>query len=165
MLKKHISKYACAIGIMTILSGCSESNGVDYVSPSPQSGFATNKQVFAAQYSAADNQWNAPKSTLFTLPITFKNVSASAWSSHTAEQPVRASYHWLDLEKNMLIFEGARTSFPSDVTPGAKQTIDLQVKPPEQKGQYILQVTMVQEGVAWFEQQYVTPLELKINID
>lgn len=165
MLKKHISKYACAISIIAILSGCFESNGVDYVSPPPQSGFATNKQVFAAQYSVAVKQWSVPKSALFTLPITFKNVSASAWSSHTAEQPVRASYHWLDLEKNMLFFEGERTSFPSDVAPGAKQTIDLLVKPPEQKGQYILQVTMIQEGVAWFEQQYVTPLELKINID
>src|SRR5690606_40660029 len=70
------------------------STGVDYMDPSPQYGFATNKEVFAAHYSTASKQWNAPKNTLFSLPITVKNVSASAWSSQTENQPVQLSYHW-----------------------------------------------------------------------
>ncbi len=145
--------------------GCSESNGVDYMSPSPKSGFATNKEVFAAQYSVSSNKWSANKGMLFTVPITVKNVSASAWSSHTQEHAVHLSYHWLDLEKNMLHFEGLRTSFPDVVAPGEQRTINLRVEAPSIAGRYILQVTMLKDGVDWFERQYVTPLEVKIKID
>ena len=145
--------------------GCSDSSGVDYMEPSPQSGFSTNKQVFAAQYTAVSKKWAAKKNTLFTVPITVKNVSASAWSSHTAEHSVKLSYHWLDHERNLLIYEGLRTSFPKTVIPGELQEIDLRVQSPTQAGHYILQITMIKEGVSWFERQYVTPLELKINID
>ncbi len=148
-----------------IIYGCSESNGVDYMSPSPQHGFATNKEVFAAQYFSTNKKWQAPKSTAFTLPIKVKNVSASAWSSETAEKPVRLSYHWLDLKRNILTFEGKRTSLTGFVVPGADQTVHLQIVAPAQADRYILQVTLLQEGVAWFENQYVTPLELQIDIN
>ena len=90
------------------ICGCSESNGVDYMAPSPQNGFSTNKQVFAAKYSTSSKEWSAKQGALFTVPITVKNVSASAWSSHTEEHSVQMSYHWLDLKKNMLTFEGLR---------------------------------------------------------
>lgn len=162
---KALKYFALAILSSLTLSGCSESNGVDYMNPSPKSGFAINKEVFAAQFSTLSKQWHAPKNTIFSLPITVKNVSASGWSSLTEEQPVQLSYHWLDADKNILIFEGRRTSLKGIVAPGEKQTVNLQVETLPQSGQYILQVTMLQEGVAWFEQQYVTPLELKINID
>ena len=148
-----------------LIYGCSESNGVDYMDPSPQDGFATNKEVFAAQYSTVSKQWAAPKNTLFAIPITVKNVSASAWSSQTEDQPVQLSYHWYDLDKNVLVFEGRRTPLPNIVAPGQQQMINLHIDALPQSGRYILQVTMVQEGVAWFEQQYVTPLELQININ
>ena len=159
------------IRLFTIISwslfiyGCSESSGVDYMDPSPQYGFATNKEVFAAQYSTVSKQWTAPKNTLFAIPITVKNVSASAWSSQTEDQPVKLSYHWYDLDKNVLVFEGRRTPLPNIVAPGQQQMINLHNDALPQSGRYILQVTMVQEGVAWFEQQYVTPLELQININ
>lgn len=161
----NITKTAFVIFILGVLNGCSDSNGVDYMSPSPQYGFATNKEVFAAQYFSTNKKWRAPKSTVFTLPIKVKNVSASAWSSETAEKPVRLSYHWLDLKRNMLIFEGERTSLIGFVVPGAEQTVHLQILAPTQVGRYILQVTLLQEDVAWFESQYVTPLELQIDID
>ena len=150
---------------LSFMYGCSESNGVNYMNPSPKHGFATNKEVFAAQYFASNKQWRAPQGTMFTLPVKVKNVSASAWSSETAEQAIRLSYHWLDLKKNMLIFEGQRTSLAGIVVPGGEQTVHLQVAAPAQPGRYILQVTLLQEGVAWFENQYVTPLELQIDID
>ncbi len=147
------------------ICGCSESNGVDYMAPSPQNGFSTNKQVFAAKYSTSSKEWSAKQGALFTVPITVKNVSASAWSSHTEEHSVQMSYHWLDLKKNMLTFEGLRTSFPKTIVPGAQHTVDLRVEAPAQLGRYILQVTMIKNGVDWFERQYVTPLELILNID
>lgn len=157
-------RLALIICSLFVLYGCSESSGVNYMSPSPQYGFATNKEVFAAQYSATSTQWNAPSNTQFSLPITIKNVSASAWSSQTEQQPVYISYHWLDLEKKILVFEGRRTSLLASVAPGAEQKVNLHIDSLPQPGQYILQVTMLQEGVDWFERQYVTPLELKINI-
>src|SRR5690554_951697 len=162
---KALKYFALAILSSLTLSGCSESNGVDYMNPSPKSGFATNKEVFAAQYSTVSKQWTAPKNTLFSLPITVKNVSASAWSSQTENQPVQLSYHWYDLDKNVLVFEGRRTPLPNIIAPGQQQMINLHIDALPQSGRYILQVTMVQEGVAWFEQQYVTPLELQININ
>ncbi len=52
---------------LSFMYGCSESNGVDYMNPSPKHGFATNKEVFAAQYFASNKQWRAPQGTTFHL--------------------------------------------------------------------------------------------------
>ena len=89
----------------------------------------------------------------FTLTATVRNNSETRWGSG-ASNPVHAAYHWLDAEWNMVVFDGLRTSLPDDGLPPQTLTeIPLRVELPPKPGCYILQPTLVQEGVAWFESQ------------
>jgi hypothetical protein len=65
---------------------------------------------------------------------------------------VYLAYHWIyKINRRMAMFEGHRTGlFP--FAP-ANTTIDwrMSVMAPNEPGEYILQITMIQEGVGWFE--------------
>ena len=60
------------------------------------------------------------------------------------------SYHWLDRERQMVVFDGFRTPLPRDLGPGESVTLRATIQAPEKAGNYRLHVTMVQEAVAWF---------------
>jgi hypothetical protein len=66
--------------------------------------------------------------------------------------PVRLGYHWLEKSaRQMVLFEGARSGlFPGTEANDVEQH-EMTILAPEQPGEYILQTTMVQEGVNWFE--------------
>jgi hypothetical protein len=53
---------------------------------------------------------------------------------------------------------------PNDVAPGAEVERALVVKAPDKEGDYVLELDMVQEGVAWFAQKGSEALKLKIKV-
>ncbi len=59
--------------------------------------------------------------------------------------------------------EGPRSLLP-DMNPGDFQTITLPVRAPDQPGDYTLEIDLVYEHVAWFEQRGVVPLRLPITV-
>ena len=60
------------------------------------------------------------------------------------------SYHWLDDFGKILLFEGMRTPFGRPVRPGETATRRVRAAPAPEKAA-VLRVTIVQEGVAWFD--------------
>jgi hypothetical protein len=85
--------------------------------------------------------------------VTVKNASTKTWPSKPNKKgrnAVNLSYHWLDSERRMVVFDGLRTPLPRDLGPGESVTLRATIQAPEQAGQYLLHVTMVQEAVAWF---------------
>ncbi|AYN92949.1 MULTISPECIES: sulfotransferase family 2 domain-containing protein [unclassified Pseudomonas] len=65
--------------------------------------------------------------------------------------PVNLSYHWLDAEGSAVVFDGLRTPLPQPLEPQQTITVPVSVQAPERKGTYTLRITLVQEGVAWFD--------------
>jgi hypothetical protein len=87
--------------------------------------------------------------------VTIKNASTKTWPSkpnHRGRNAVNLSYHWLDRKRQMVVFDGLRTPLPHDLNPGESVMIRATIRAPEKAGQYMLHVTMVQEGVAWFSE-------------
>jgi hypothetical protein len=85
--------------------------------------------------------------------VTFKNVSERSWPSkpnQKGKNAVRLSYHWLDRKGRMIVFEGLRTPLPRDLGPGVSAKLNAAIQAPEKAGKYVLDVTLVQEEVAWF---------------
>lgn len=66
--------------------------------------------------------------------------------------PVHLSYHWLDRNGRVVVFEGARTEMDPPLGAGRQLVYDIGVTAPDTPGDYILRLTLVQEGVAWFAQ-------------
>ena len=129
--------------VFLCLSGCGRGGGSPQL---PPSGF---KVEFAAHRIPSEMK----AGQRITAAVTFKNISNRIWPSKpndAGENAVNLSYHWLDKEGEAVVFEGLRTSLAHDLTPGESVTLDMAIVAPEKPGRYVLEVTLVQEEVAWF---------------
>jgi hypothetical protein len=94
----------------------------------------------------------APAETT-TMKLLVENRGAAAWP-RSGPRPVRVSYHWYQGETGKLVtFDGVRTPLPHDVAPGGRVELDALVRAPRERGRYLLEWDLVQEGVAWFRAQ------------
>lgn len=93
---------------------------------------------------------NVRPSHLFSLNISIENGSETALVS-SGETPVHVSYHWLDGAGAVAIFDGLRSKL--DVPAGCTRKVPVAVRAPQDAGIYQLDVTLVQEGVFWFDQK------------
>jgi hypothetical protein len=67
--------------------------------------------------------------------------------------PVRLAYHWLEKHsRKMAVFEGNRSELLPGLQANAEGKFPMTIVAPNQAGEYILQTTLVQEGVCWFEE-------------
>ena len=82
--------------------------------------------------------------------VTLTNTAAANLSSRYT-QPVRMTYHWRTGDGGMLVWDGVRTGLPCDLEPGDTVECLLTVAAPEREGEYLLQLAVVQDGVAWFD--------------
>jgi hypothetical protein len=109
---------------------------------------------------------------IFAVVQTHSNF---AWlKPNKVKNPVNFSYHWLNAQGEMVVFEGERTALPwglfydrnSVYDFGANTTAGLQakIKAPDRPGDYILRLTMVQEGVAWFDAKGAKTKDIPVTI-
>jgi Glycosyltransferase Family 4 len=66
--------------------------------------------------------------------------------------PVHLSYHWLDASGRLAVFEGLRTSLIPPLDPGSSAIYEVKIAGPPDPGEYHLRLTLVQEGVRWFDE-------------
>jgi GT2 family glycosyltransferase len=101
------------------------------------------------------NVLEAGKAGAATATIT--NVGQSRWVAATKESDwrgsVRLSYHWYSDTGKIVQWEGERTELPHDLGPSDSATIEMRIFAPFQAGTYDLEVGLVAEGVAWFDQK------------
>jgi hypothetical protein len=99
--------------------------------------------------------------------ITIKNASSKTWPSKPdprGRNAVNLSYHWLDRKRQIVVFDGLRTPLPSDLNPGESLTLRAAIHAPEKPGEYVLHVTLVQEGVAWFSEKDGGQLLIPVSV-
>ncbi len=66
--------------------------------------------------------------------------------------PVRLTYHWLEkTTRQMVVFEGKRSGLFPGLDPHVTKSYPMKIAAPGEPGEYILQTTIVQDGVCWFE--------------
>jgi 4-amino-4-deoxy-L-arabinose transferase-like glycosyltransferase len=91
-----------------------------------------------------------------TIYVTLKNISDLKWPSlgqSDGNYLVRLGDHWLDPSHRIAINDDARAELLHDLEPGDNMSIPLLVTAPEIAGDYVLEIDLVQEGVAWFGQK------------
>jgi hypothetical protein len=85
------------------------------------------------------------------LPVVIENLSEE-WLSSTQPHPVNLSYRLLDPQTGKVVeTDGRRTALLPPIPPRSRTVRQLSIDP-SHKGDFMLRVTMVQEGQFWFDQ-------------
>jgi LCP family protein required for cell wall assembly len=100
----------------------------------------------------------------YEVQLDIKNTGQGFWES---EGPSRTNLgtHWINRDTGeVVIWNGNRGLLEGDVEPESGTTVDIIIEAPEEPGRYILQYDMVHEGVTWFSEQGIIPLEVNIDV-
>lgn len=105
-----------------------------------------------------------PVGTTTTIPIRVQNLGVEIWPAK-GQQNVVLSYRWLRPNGDVVVSDGIRTPLSTDVQPGGVVQIPLRICVPDEKGDFILVLSPVQELVAWFceresESQFTAPVAI-----
>ena len=103
-----------------------------------------------------------------TLNLKVKNNGSAAWPLRgrpgTGHFQVNLGGHWLGSDGVQVKVE-ERISQPFSIGPGAEAEMPYTIKAPDKPGNYVVEIDMVQEIVAWFEEKGSQPLTLNIKVE
>ena len=113
-----------------------------------------------------------PPATLHTgqvVPIhcVVKNASNILWPSMGLSNgyfQITFGNHWLDLNHKMIVVDDGRSVLPYDLQPGGEAEFLITIRAPATPGEYILELDLVQEQVAWFVHKGSQNVELRITV-
>jgi len=127
--------------------------------------FITVDISYSAQY---DDEGSTPNSLEpgqeFEAQVTVGNSGFLKWSIE-GKNKVRLGTHWINRDTGeVVIWDGDRGLLSEDVTHDEETTVEINMKAPDAPGRYILQYDMVYEGVTWFSEKGVIPLEVNVDV-
>jgi len=106
----------------------------------------------------------------YAVSVAFRNAGDVVWPARGAAGgatgAVDISYHWLPAEGGApVVWDGTRTSLSHDIAPGEALTLTtVSVTAPPVPGTYRLQLGLVEEEFAWFEQQGAQTLTVPVSV-
>lgn len=89
---------------------------------------------------------------LHWLEVTIHNGSEREVSCGLPS-PINIAYHWCDSDSGgIVVFDGVRSHLFPPVAPNSSCIYHAMIIAPPANGSYLLQITLVQEGVRWFDE-------------
>jgi hypothetical protein len=104
-------------------------------------------------YKGSIKPINPPKKITgeFSFRATVHNGSDRHWES-AGPNPINICYHWLDEDWSMVVFDGKRSKLPEGgIPPGDSAEVEIAILPPPNPGLHRLHLTLVEEGICWFD--------------
>lgn len=131
----------------------------NYISNPKHSDEACNTQLTAEERKTLHIQTiSLPEAvdhgTTFEVEVAITNNSKYCIQS-IGRYPVSISYHWINpATGELIVFDGVRTRFESTLFAGQTVKLGVKVIAPEFTMLSTLRMTLVQEGVAWFDEPH-----------
>jgi SAM-dependent methyltransferase len=129
--------------------------------PMPDGGF----RALLTGYPAAIR---AVGGSRVSVPVTVQNVGECTWPSRGDREMkflVHLGNHWLTPKGETVVWDDRRQPLPYDLPPRASIQMAISVTAPLSGGKYILELDMVQEGVAWFKHKYSATARVQAEIE
>jgi len=125
--------------------------------------------IYRAQISLVETPTRLTPGERKTLNLRIRNTGSMVWRTYVGADgrlQVNASDTWLAANGETVINNmDARTALPHDVGPGQEVELSLSVTAPRVAGDYILELDMVHEGVAFFFEKNSEPLRLNVRVE
>lgn len=179
-MKLRLVLLAVAAGLLALAMGCRPKNpGAQTVPPSSVNPPAVSRVAgplpdsgFKAQITFADAPPKLRAGQKETITVKVKNASNVVWwqrGGETNDRPDNKFYiavgnRWLDKDGKLTSETEGHNGIIKDLKPGEEIEMPLQITAPKQPGEYILDLDMVQEGVAWFGERGSPTTKVKVTV-
>ena len=98
----------------------------------------------------SESQQVGPKAQ-WTIPVTLYNHSQFSLKSFP-DHLLHLSFHWLEQKTGTIYLHDGPRFVINELESGCEQTIDLTILSPSEPGNFILRITLVAEGICWFDE-------------
>jgi len=132
-------------------------SGRDTRSELPWSAFRADVQPLQSRLSLEPGEVRA-------IRVAVRNRGDVTWPASAERRPVQLGNHWRDGAGALLAQDDARAPLPDDVAPGEEVESELHVTAPLVAGDYVLELDLVQEGIAWFAERGSRPARVEIRV-
>jgi LCP family protein required for cell wall assembly len=131
----------------------------------PMERFVSVGVGYAAQYNEDMNTPNyLDPGQEYEVEIEVKNTGLLYWK-RSGDRRIDLGTHWINRDTGeIVVWDGNRGILDEDIDYEQESIIKITIAAPQEPGRYILQYDMVHEGVTWFSEQGVIPLEVNIDV-
>ncbi|MCM3877442.1 MAG: phospholipid carrier-dependent glycosyltransferase [Thermoanaerobaculia bacterium] len=102
------------------------------------------------------------------LRVVIVNSSRTVWlatARGVGAMNVRLGNHWRDASGRLLVNDDARARLTKDLAPGEEIELPLAVNAPREPGDYVLELDLLQEGIAWFGDKGAPTVRLPVKVE
>jgi hypothetical protein len=178
-MKKTFTLAMLALTGSLMLAGCGgketttkpANNAATTQSSPPPAAIPRGAPLPDSAFKAAINALNPPETMSAgqqaTIQVKLKNTSDVTWpfaGDSDGKYRIKLGNHWLDQNSKPVVVDDGRTPITADLKPGAEIELPLIVSAPARPGQYILQLDVVQENVAWSGDKGNPTFKVKVQV-
>jgi hypothetical protein len=133
----------------------------------PEKGVPLPDMAFNATLSVADMPGVMRAGDKYTIHVALQNNSDIVWPGRqlTWRYQITIGNRWMTEMGAKITDVDGRAPLLQDLKPTEAADLPLIVTAPNQPGNYILQLDLVQEGVAWFGDRGSEVLSLKVKVE
>jgi hypothetical protein len=128
-----------------------------------------DEDAFVAGVSAPDVPASMKPGQKATIHVVVKNLSQYVWHARgqkDGKYQLNAANVWLGADGETLVDNtDGRANIPRDLWPGEEATVPLQITAPSEPGEYVLELDVVQEQVAFFKDAGAETWRTKIKVE
>ena len=123
--------------------------------------------AFRAVLTSGMGELQTTAGACLDVRVRIKNSSPVAWPAaqlSTSKFALRLGNHWLNQHGHTIAMDDGRTSLTRDVQPGEEIELSVSARVPTRPGNYLLELDLVQESVAWFKDKASPTLKIPVQV-
>lgn len=171
MMQRRLSRVSFCLAVL-VATGCCQDD-----KPAPGAG-ASSAEVKPMPASGFQVEWGTPgvpctmkAGSTVAVGIVVKNTSDQTWrefgSTQKGKLAVRLGYRWWDSGGKAVVvdYTPVRGELGRPLAPGKSAAMAVAVIAPPAPGTYVLQLDLVEELVAWFQDRGAPQVKVPVTVD
>ncbi|MDP8256856.1 MAG: radical SAM protein [Candidatus Alcyoniella australis] len=103
-----------------------------------------------------------------TYRVSLQNPSERYWAGRALASgtPIGLAYHWRERDGSVAVFDDSQRAYlERTLPPGGVLDLEIEVAAPKRSGAMLLEFTLVQDNVGWFEPENPQAASIEVHLD